>query len=134
MGVAGIGGIFLKQNDSKRMRDWYTEVLGMTTNGYGVLFEFNGHTSPTKGYLKLGTFEADTDYFGDKSQQAMLNLRVDNLASFQAELIAAGVTITDEIESYSYEKSLHIKGQRIELYEAVDAEFEGSPENTISMR
>tara|TARA_Y100000385_G_C13092142_1_gene639323 strand:- start:554 stop:748 length:195 start_codon:yes stop_codon:yes gene_type:complete len=64
----------------------------------------------------------------------MLNLRVDNLASFQAELIAAGVTIADEIESYSYEKSLHIKGQRIELYEAVDVEFEGSPENTMSMR
>lgn len=34
------------------MRKWYADVLGMRTNDYGVLFEFNQDTSPTKGHLQ----------------------------------------------------------------------------------
>lgn len=137
MGVIGIGGIFFKYKDPTAMRKWYADVLGMKTNDYGVLFEFNGDTSSTKGYLQLGTFEEKTDYFGSDKQQAMINYRVDDLEAFQKELIYKKVTITDELESYSYGKFLHIEdpeGNRIELWEAVDAEFEESKESTMPMK
>ena len=134
--VIGIGGIFLKFKDPAAMRTWYQDVLGMITNDYGVLFEFNGN-SEAKGYLQLGTFESTSDYFGDENQQAMLNLRVDNLEVFQKELKEKNVTIVDAIESYSYGKFLHIEdpeGNRIELWEPVDSEFEKSEDSKMPMR
>jgi predicted enzyme related to lactoylglutathione lyase len=124
--VIGLGGVFLKFQNPEAMRIWYKDVLGMAPNAYRVLFEFNGDTHPTKGY-QLGTFEASSDYFGDPNQQAMLNFRVDDLETFKTQLEAANVTIVDAIESYSYGKYLHIEdpeGNRIELWETVDSEFE----------
>lgn len=135
--VIGIGGIFIKFKDQKKMCEWYASTLGMTTNAYGVLFEFNGDTSPKKGYLQLGTFDDTTDYFGSKEQQTMLNLRVDDLEQFKIELSSAKVTIVDEIESYSYGKFLHIEdpeGNRIELWEPVDHEFEESDDPKMPMK
>jgi len=135
--VIGIGGIFIKFKDPKKMREWYSSTLGMTTNDYGVLFEFNGDTHAQKGYLQLGTFENSTDYFGATEQQAMLNLRVDNLEQFKIELEKASVSIVNQIESYSYGKFLHIEdpeGNRIELWEPVDKEFEESKDSKMSMR
>ena len=135
--VIGIGGIFIKFKDPTKMREWYASTLGMTTNAYGVLFEFNGDTDPKKGYLQLGTFEDSTDYFGEAKQQAMLNLRVDDLVQFKTELSDAGVTIVDELESYSYGKFLHIEdpeGNRIELWEPVDKEFEDSDDAKMPMK
>jgi predicted enzyme related to lactoylglutathione lyase len=135
--VIGIGGIFIKFKDPSKMREWYSSVLGITTNDYGVLFEFNGDTDPKKGYLQLGTFEDSTDYFGISNQQAMLNFRVDNIDDFKNQLIEAKVKIVDEIESYNYGKFLHIEdpdGNRIELWEAVDKEFEDSKDPKMPMK
>ncbi len=138
MGVIGIGGIFFKYKDPKAMRTWYTEVLGMKVNDYGVLFEFNGDTSKTKGHLQLGAFESDSDYFGNEKQQAMINYRVDDLVTFQRELTEKGVKIVDELESFNYGKFLHIEdpeGNRIELWEPIDTdEFGNTPDDVMKMR
>lgn len=125
--VTGLGGVFLKFQQPEAMRTWYKDVLGMQPNAYGVLFEFNGDTHSKKGYCQLGTFEASSDYFGDPKQQVMLNFRVDELEALQTQLEAAKVKIVDTIESFSYGKFLHIEdpeGNRIELWEPVDSEFE----------
>lgn len=127
----------MKFNDPTAMRTWYSEVLGMTTNDYGVLFEFNGDTSPTKGYLQLGTFEASSEYFGSPTQKAMLNFRVEDLVTFKSTLEDKSVTIVNEIEEYSYGKFLHIQdpeGNRIELWEPVDNEFESGEDAKMPMR
>ena len=135
-GVIGIGGIFLKFKNPKEMRTWYQDVLKMNTNDYGVLFGFN-HDTSSVGYLQLGTFEAETDYFGNPSQQSMINFRVDDLEKFKIELINKGTVIIDEIESYSYGKFLHIEdpeGNKIELWEPIDEEFTNDSDNKMSMR
>lgn len=127
--VIGIGGIFLKFKDPEKMRDWYKNVLGMNTNAYGVLFEFNGDTSSKKGHLQLGTFAADTNYFGSETQNAMLNFRVDDLDGLVLKLKDSSTEILNEIESYSYGRFLHVsdpEGNRLELWEPVDLEFEES--------
>ncbi|MDG1331031.1 MAG: VOC family protein [Crocinitomicaceae bacterium] len=135
--IIGIGGVFLKFKNPKAMRTWYKSVLGMETNDYGVLFEFNGNNSPNKGQLQLGTFEASTDYFGDVSQQAMINFRVDDLIEFEAILKGKDVKIVDTLEEYSYGKFLHIEdpeGNRIELWEPVNDGFSESDEPKVTMR
>lgn len=129
--VIGIGGIFIKFKNPENMRTWYQDVLGMKTNPYGVLFEFNGDTNAEKGSLQLGTFEASSGYFGDPNQQAMINFRVDDLEAFKLQLESADVSIVDSIESYSYGKFLHIEdpeGNRIELWEPVAGAFESTGE------
>lgn len=124
--VIGIGGIFIRFNDPSAMNKWYLDVLGMTPNDYGVLFSFNGNAH-TKGYLQLGTFPTDTDYFGSKSQQWMLNFRVDNLNGLIDKLKLNNVKILNEPEEYPYGKFLHIEdpeGNRIELWEPLDRSFD----------
>lgn len=135
--VIGIGGIFLKFNDPAAMREWYKSVLGMPTNDYGVLFEFNGNDSANKGQLQLGTFPADSNYFGKKSQQSMINFRVDDLVAFETILKEKKVTIVDTLESFSYGKFLHVEdpeGNRIELWEPVNEGFSESDEQKVIMR
>ncbi|PIE87039.1 MAG: glyoxalase [Bacteroidetes bacterium] len=135
--IIGIGGIFLKFDHPAEMREWYTSVLGMPTNGYVVMFEFNHASSTGTGQLQLGTFESSSGYFGDASQQVMINFRVDDLEAFAEELRAKNVEIVDNIESYDYGKFLHIndpEGNRIELWEPVNNGFSESDEPKVVMR
>ncbi|MCH2224381.1 MAG: VOC family protein [Crocinitomicaceae bacterium] len=134
--VTGIGGIFFKFKDVSSIKEWYQDILGMTVNNYGVLFEYNSGSSD-KAYLQLGTFEESTDYFGDKNQQSMINFRVDDLDSLLTILKSKNVKIVDHIESYSYGKFLHIEdpeGNRIELWEPIDSEFTASSDPKMSMK
>ncbi len=128
--IIGLGGIFIKFRDPKSMNNWYKEVLGLTTNDYGVLFGYNHQAAAKKtAFLQLGTFESSSSYFGNDSQQVMLNFRVAKLEAFLEQLKAKGVKILDEVETYEYGKFVHIEdpeGNRIELWEPVDSEFESS--------
>lgn len=131
--ITGLGGVFIKFNDPKAMNEWYSKVLGLNTNDYGVLFRFNERES-NPGFLQLGTFTADSNYFGKDAQKVMLNFRVDKLEDFLERLKADKVKIVDEVEAFEYGKFVHIEdpeGNRIELWEPVDAVF-GS-ENYHSM-
>ena len=38
--VTGIGGIFFKCKDTKKMKEWYKANLGLNTNKYGTVFEW----------------------------------------------------------------------------------------------
>lgn len=127
--IIGLGGIFIKFKDPSKMNEWYKNILGMNTNDYGVLFAFNQEPKNT-GYLQLGTFPENTDYFGEQEQRAMLNFRVSNLESFVAKLKSEKVTILDEMETYEYGKFIHIsdpEGNRIELWEPIDGAFSNEP-------
>lgn len=132
--VIGIGGIFIRFKDPTAMKEWYKVVLGMTPNDYGVLFSFNGNEH-SKGYLQLGTFPSDSDYFGKQSQQCMLNFRVDDLDGMMANLLSNQVKIVNDPEEYPYGKFLHIEdpeGNRIELWEPKDRSFDS--ESQMEMR
>lgn len=123
--VVGLGGIFLKFEDPSKMNRWYEVVLGMTPNDYGVLFAFN--TSSKRGYLQLGTFPSDSDYFGATEQRAMLNFRVNDMEKMLERLNHFNVPILNEVQTYEYGKFLHIsdpEGNRIELWEAIDTAFD----------
>jgi len=46
--VTGIGGIFFKSDDPEKMREWYYQNLGITTDEHGSLFEFRQADHPEK--------------------------------------------------------------------------------------
>jgi len=125
--VTGIGGIFFKSQNPKKISEWYGKHLGLVLNEYGSLFEFRDSDQPEKkGYLQWGPFEKDTTYFEPSKKDFMINFRVENIEELVEELKSAGVSVLDEIENFEYGKFVHImdpEGNKIELWEPVDNTF-----------
>jgi predicted enzyme related to lactoylglutathione lyase len=72
-------------------------------------------------------FAANTKYFEPSTQPFMVNFRVEDLEWLVAQLKAEGVEVLDEIQTYDYGKFVHIldpEGNKIELWEAVDEEYD----------
>ena len=62
--VTGIGGIFFKCKDPKKLREWYKTNLGLNTNQYGAVFEWRQAIDSTKkGYTQWSPFSEKTKYF-----------------------------------------------------------------------
>ena len=126
--VTGIGGIFFKCKDPKKIRAWYKTHLGLNTNEYGCVFEWRqGADTTKKGFTQWTPFNEKTKYFLPSTKDFMINYRVENIEKLVAELKKDGVTITDKIETYDYGKFVHImdiEGNKIQLWEANDIEYE----------
>jgi predicted enzyme related to lactoylglutathione lyase len=126
--VTGIGGVFFKSTDPEASRNWYQKHLGLQTDAYGSSFEWRESEHPDrKAYTQWSPFSKDTGYFAPSEKEFMINYRVADLEGLILELKKEGVTILDEIESFEYGKFLHIMdldGNKIELWEPVDEEFE----------
>jgi catechol 2,3-dioxygenase-like lactoylglutathione lyase family enzyme len=120
--VTGIGGIFFKTTDPKKIKAWYREHLGITPGSHGaVAFEWREKDDPAKtGYTVWGPFPDDTDYFDPSPAPFMINYRVDNLDAMLEQLRSAGVTVDDRVEEYEYGRFgwvMDPEGNRIELWE-----------------
>lgn len=126
--VTGIGGIFFKCKDPKKMREWYQIHLGLKTNQYGTVFEWRQAADSTKkGYSQWSPFSEKTKYFEPSTKEFMINYRVADMNRLIKQLKKDGVTITDSIETAEYGKFVHImdiEGNKIELWEPNDIEFE----------
>ncbi len=126
--VTGLGGIFFKCKDPEKMREWYRIHLGLSTNQYGTVFEWRqGADTARKGFTQWSPFSESTKYFEPSTKDFMINYRVDNIKELVEELRNSGVVILDEIETYDYGKFVHImdiEGNKIELWEPDDVEFE----------
>ncbi len=126
--VTGIGGIFFKCKDPEKMREWYKMHLGLNTNKYGTVFEWRqGADSTKKGFTQWSPFAETTKYFEPSAKDYMINYRVENLEALVEQLIKEGVKIADKMEAVEYGKFIHIidvEGNKIELWEPNDVEFE----------
>jgi predicted enzyme related to lactoylglutathione lyase len=115
--AVGVGGVFLKAQDPKALSAWYAAHLGIPTEDGGTL-AFNGPEST--GMTVFAHFPLDSRYFGDGTQQSMINFRVDNLDQLLVQLAEAGVRIDPHREDYAYGRFAWIwdpEGNRIELWE-----------------
>ncbi|MFA7359535.1 MAG: VOC family protein [Candidatus Kapaibacterium sp.] len=126
--VTGIGGIFFKCKDPEKIKEWYKIHLGLNTDKYGTSFESRQSDKPNlKEFLQWSPFPDSTEYFRPSEKEFMINYRVEDLENLVNELRNSGVTITDEIETYEYGKFVHIldiEGNKIELWEPNDSEYE----------
>ncbi len=126
--VTGVGGIFFKCKNPKLVREWYQKHLGLNTNDYGAVFEwYQGADSTKKGFSQWSPFNERTKYFEPSTKEFMINYRVADLTSLVKVLKEEGVTVLDTIETYEYGKFVHIldiEGNKIELWEPRDVEFE----------
>lgn len=126
--ATGIGGIFFKCKDPKKLREWYSTHLGLNTNQYGCVFEwYQGADSTQKGFTQWSPFKETTKYFEPSTKEFMINYRVQNMDALLAQLKAANITILDTVQAVEYGKFVHLldlEGNKVELWEPNDKEYE----------
>ena len=100
----------------------------MNTNDYGAVFEWRqGAETLKKGFSQWSLFNEKTKYFEPSTKDFMINYRVENIEKLIEQLKKDNVIITDTIETVAYGKFVHImdiEGNKIELWEPNDEEFE----------
>jgi predicted enzyme related to lactoylglutathione lyase len=112
--VLGIGGYFLRASDPVALAAWYRECLGLDADENGLWRQGVGPTV-------FATFEPETDYFGTRAQQTMLNFRVGDLDAMLAQLRAKGADVageTQEMEGVGrFGWVTDPEGNRVELWQ-----------------
>jgi predicted enzyme related to lactoylglutathione lyase len=114
--AVGVGGIFVKARDPKALAAWYATHLGITQGGGFLMFD----GPEAAGMTLFSHFPADTKYFGEGSQQVMVNFRVDNLDELLAQLAEAEVRIDPKRDDHEFGRFAWIwdlEGNRVELWQ-----------------
>jgi predicted enzyme related to lactoylglutathione lyase len=112
--VLGIGGYFMRAADPAALAAWYRDCLGLDVDELGLWSQEPGPTV-------FATFESGTDYFGSRTQQAMLNFRVRDLDAMLAQLRANGADVAAETQDMSgvgrFGWVTDPEGNRVELWQ-----------------
>ena len=120
--VTGIGGIFFKSPDPKRLTDWYRTHLGMNIETWGgMAFEWAGEDNPGgAGSTIWSAFKDDTDNFAPSSAPFMINYRVADLHGLIAALREEGCQVLDKVDDSEYGKFAWVidpEGNKVELWQ-----------------
>jgi predicted enzyme related to lactoylglutathione lyase len=108
--VLGIGGLFFRSHDPKKLAQWYEANLGID---HRVWQQAAGPTAFTP-------FAMDTDYFGSKQQGWMVNFRVRSMDAMVAQLQKANIEVKVDPEKSPYGRFARLhdpEGNPIELWE-----------------
>ena len=115
--VVGIGGMFFRAKNPEALSNWYEAHLGVSP----VPKDYD--QSPwvqEKGPTVFAPFEMETEYFGAKSHNWMINFRVNNLAAIVSQLKDAGIEVVVDPESYPNGQFARLhdpEGNPIELWQ-----------------
>lgn len=120
--VTGIGGIFFKAEDPKRLQAWYRDHLGVEPSADGVVvFGWKEKEAPHRdGMTVWSPFPKDTRYYDPSPAPFMINYRVRNLDAMLAQLKAQGIAQVGEPETSEFGRFAWVmdpEGNKIELWE-----------------
>lgn len=121
--VIGIGGVFFKSKNPKKLNAWYRDHLGLDVSEWGgTTFSWDSKDGAKRDRQTLWTpFAADTKHFAPSKESFMVNFMVDDLAGLMKKLKAAKVKIDKKgIEASEYGNFAWIidpDGRKVELWE-----------------
>jgi predicted enzyme related to lactoylglutathione lyase len=112
--VVGVGGYFMRAADPAALSAWYRDCLGLDADE-------NGLWNQEAGATVFATFDSETDYFGSRAQQTMLNFRVRDLDAMLAQLRAKGADVATETQDMEgvgrFGWVTDPEGHRVELWQ-----------------
>lgn len=122
--VTGVGGVFIKAKDPKKLTAWYQKHLGINFgNELYVDFKWDNKDASAPGHTAFSFFKTDSTYFDPSISGFMINFRVDNLIELIALLKEEGIESVGEITEEDYGQFAWImdpEGNKIELWQPVD--------------
>ncbi len=117
--VLGIGGIFFKSPDPKKLYDWYAKWLGLEFEGdWGIAFY--PKIMPGKGQTVWSAFTTSTDYFSPSEKEFMFNLVVDHLNEALEQVKLGNAQVIGEVHEMEYGRFgwfMDPDGNKVELWE-----------------
>lgn len=118
----GIGGLFFRSKDPAALAQWYQAT-------FGILGVGDSYDDPCwvqeKGTTVFAPFKQETEYFGRREQQWMINFRVADLDAMVAQLRADGNDVTVDPESYPNGRFARLydpEGNPIELWQEMSSQ------------
>jgi len=120
--VTGIGGIFIKSSDPRRLREWYRKHLGIDFEEWGgYAFRWKSDDNVTGVGTTVWTiFDGASNYFAPSTAPFMVNYRVADLRALVETLRAEGCQVLDKIDESEYGKFGWVvdpDGNKVELWE-----------------
>jgi predicted enzyme related to lactoylglutathione lyase len=114
--ATGIGGVFFRARDPEKLAAWYAKHLGIELTPWG------GHVyEAEEGDVTVwAIFPSDSDHFGRRDQQAMVNYRVRDLDAMLAQLREAGAVVDDDVQEDEIGRfgwATDPEGNRFELWQ-----------------
>ena len=104
----------MRASDPAALSEWYRECLGLDVDEHGMWQQEAGPTV-------FAAFESDSDYFGSRTQQMMLNFRVRDLDAMLAQLRSKGADLPEEPQEMEgvgrFGWVVDPEGNRIELWQ-----------------
>lgn len=116
--VTGIGGVFIRSDNPKKLQEWYVRHLGLEVDRDGYVILRWGQDN--QGSTVWSPFKTGAEYFGSPNAQHMINYRVDDLDELTEALSAAGVEVEPERYEDGNGRFAHCwdpEGNKIELWE-----------------
>jgi predicted enzyme related to lactoylglutathione lyase len=118
--VTGIGGIFFRADDTEKLAVWYEQHLGVSP----VPSDYEQQPwQQQAGATVFAPFARDTEYFDRDSQQWMINFRVADLDAMVVQLLAAGIKVAVDDNTYPNGRFARLhdpEGNPIELWEPAE--------------
>ena len=114
--ITGIGGLFFRSKDPKALTGWYAKHFGTNATQSETWSQEAGPTV-------FAPFKEDTGYFGNTSQQFMINFRVSDMDELLKNFEAEGIRIDENRINESYGKFAWVydpEGNKIELWQPMD--------------
>jgi catechol 2,3-dioxygenase-like lactoylglutathione lyase family enzyme len=116
--ITGVGGIFFKSKDPKKLAAWYRDVLGLRVEAWGGAMlhtDAPGHPA----VVVWNAFPETTDYMAPSTRDFMVNFAVDDLDAFLAMLAAKGVAVLkrEDGPNGKFAWILDPDGTKIELWQ-----------------
>ncbi len=125
--VTGIGGVFFKAKDPKKLGEWYRDHLGLDVQAWGgaALSWVTPENASGAGSTQWCPFKDDTTYFAPSQAPFMINYRVADLDALVAALKSEGCDVdpkTDESEYGKFAWVMDPEGNRCELWQPPDGQ------------
>ena len=121
--VIGVGGIFFKSKDGKKLGAWYRKNLGVDVQAWGGAV-FPWEEKPSSAHQRFtvwNPFAKDTKHFAPSREPYMINFIVDDLDALMKKLRKARVKIDAKgIEASEYGRFAWVMdpdGRKLELWE-----------------
>lgn len=121
--VIGVGGIFFKSKDGKKLGAWYRKNLGFDVQSWGgAVFDWEEKpASKHQRFTVWSPFASDTKHFAPSREPYMINFIVDDLDALLKKLRKARVKIDKKgVEASEFGRFAWVMdpdGRKLELWE-----------------